>query len=559
MSAIGIEVSPQTRADDSTLANALVLPENMRILFGSEMGNAELVADNLHDALTAANITSECVALNDLDVAELPDLGVAIFVISTCGEGDLPYNAEKFWQALSVPDAPSLGGLKYAVLALGDSGYTYFCDAGVKLDARLAELGAQRIAERTDCDVSYVAPSNAWIAERVAQFTADGDPAAEAAAAAIAANTPTGPQWNRETPFIATLTKARLLSGENSGKEIRHYEIDISGSEIQYHAGDSIGIVPRNADSAVKAFLAAAKLAGDEQVDGRAVRDVAADTWELRFPSSALLEAVSEAAPESELARALDCGDHAGGEAWIHEHGVIETLQQLASPLPLEVLGAAMGPLRYRAYSIASTPTTNPDRVHITVATQRNDALTGLRSGVGTGHLADDVVVGGTVSVFPLPNRSFRLPEQCETPIIMVGPGVGVAPFRGFVQERAALDMCGPAWLFFGDQHEATDYLYAEEWEEFQRSGALTRIDTAFSRDTEKKVYVQDRMRENGAELVRWLSEGAYFYVCGDGKRMAADVDAALCEIAAEHLGAEQGEELIARLHSEKRYLRDVY
>jgi len=269
-------------------------------------------------------------------------------------------------------------------------------------------------------------------------------------------------------------------------------------------------------------------------------------------------------APEAEFTKAVSAqtasvGDHTAAEEWFRTHGVIEMLRELPAPLPPAELAALMTPIRYRAYSIASSPRVNPSAVHLTVATQRNSAAAALVSGIGSGFLADHVEPGGTVRVFPVPNRSFRLPEDPSTPIIMVGPGVGVAPFRSFLAERAQHAPCGPAWLFYGDQHEATDFSYREEWEQFLEEGTLTRIDTAFSRDQAQKLYVQDRMREHGAELVRWLQDGARFYVCGDGKRMAADVDEALQEIAVAELGAEAGAELIARLHSEKRYLRDVY
>lgn len=547
-------------APDSPIA----LPSTLRVLFGGEMGNAEIVADNLSEVLIERGVAAECVALNDQPVHELADLGVTLIVLATAGEGDMPYTADTFWQELNGEGAPDLTGLRYAVLALGDSGYTYFCGAGVSMDARLAELGATRIAERVDCDVNYDIPADAWIAARAAQLIRSEDDERDVPATTSLKQSAHATAWTREDPFSAPLVASRRLSGPGSAKEIWHYELDLSGSGIEYYPGDSLAIVPDNAPDAVEKFLEAAGVPGDAVYDGETIRSLAEQRWELRFPSAALLDLVIERVPDGPLARAVAelghaAGGHAAEEEWIRTHGVCETLAELQAPLSVAELGRVMGPLRYRAYSIASSPRSHPSMVHLTVATQRNPSGYALASGVGSGHLADRVAIGASARVFPFPNRSFRLPEDSTTAVIMVGPGVGVAPFRGFLIDRAQTANPGPAWLFYGDQHEATDFSYREEWEQFLSDGVLTRIDTAFSRDQAQKVYVQDRMRENGAELIRWIQDGAHFYVCGDGKRMAADVDTALIEIAQDVLGEQAGSDLVAQLHKEKRYLRDVY
>lgn len=549
----------------------------LRVLYGSEMGNGEYVARDLISALEDRGIAAQLHELDDLPIEDLSAGGVALIVVSTYGEGEMPYGAEDFWDRIDAEDARELPLLQYAVLALGDRSYTYFCEAGRLIDDRLSSLGATRLAERVDCGANYRNDAAQWISARVDQLSdgAHGRASAAVPAAAVPA-APTPPsavpavadgappspeqsEWTGERPFAATVRSSRTLTTGPSGDEVRHYEIDLAGSGIDYLPGDSLAVIPVNDPAAVEEFLDAAGTPGWMQYHGQSLRFLAQERWELRFPSLPLLERVAAKAPGSELGTALGTGRRDAVTAWIETHSVPETLWQLRAPLTVAELGAVMSPIRYRAYSIASSPRSHPDAAHLTVATRRHSAGIALPGGVASTYLSDLIGAGDTVRVFPLPNRSFRLPADPGAPIVAVGPGVGVAPFRAFLTDRAHSRAPGGAWLFTGTRHRREGLPYLEDWERLLADGTLSRLDIAYSRDQHRRVYVQELMREHGAELIRWLQDGAYFYVCGDARHMAAGVEAALHETAVAVLGDTGGKALLDRLHQEKRYLRDVY
>lgn len=597
----------------------------VRVLYGSEMGNSEFVAEDLVDDLGKAGISATLSELNRQSVEELADEAdetILLVVVSTYGEGEMPYGADLFWEELDDPDAPDLTGLRFAVLALGDSTYTYFCEAGRQIDERLEELDATRIAERVDCDSNYRRDAERWVRARVSQLAAVfgvADPAATVSAGAASAGTASAGtasagtasagsgvasfggdfgsfggqagstggfgagatgfgagagaaepvEYSREHPFMAELTAAKLLTRDAAGREVWHYELDISGSGIAYRPGDSLAVIPENDPDAVTAFLAAAGLTGDEiytpkdSVLGDPVRQLATEHWELRYPSLELLERVAEAAPDSRIAGAVRARDRAGIDGWIATHSVPDTLRELTSlgadPLGLEVLAAAMRPIRQRAYSIASTPKTHPSTVHLTVATAPNSSGAALPGGVASSYLAKRVSVGDRVPCYLLPNPSFRVPARPDVPIIMVGPGVGLAPFRGFLWDRAQTRTPGPAWLFTGTRNRSDGVAYRAEFEQLLATGTLTRLDVAYSRDQEYRVYVQHLMRANAEELVRWLQRGACFYICGDAHAMAPDVRDELESIVCQVLGDDEGTDLLEKIRHERRYFEDLY
>jgi sulfite reductase (NADPH) flavoprotein alpha-component len=501
-----------------------------------------------------------------MDEVELDAFGkmeYLLIITSTYGEGEMPDNAQMLWEAISSDEAASLQHMKYSVLALGDTSYDQFCQAGIEWDQRLAELGAERIYNRIDCDVDFEEPAELWISEVIPHM-------AEGASTTIIVDSDAAmieaPKYSRKNPFPAKLLVNRLLTAPESSKETRHYEISIAGSDLSYEAGDALCVFPTNCPELVKDILRAINCTGEEEVpvdsELMPLNEALRVHFEIKLPSKELIDEIARRSGDQELNTLLKENDKEKLANYLWGRDILDLLLQ--SPemdISAAEFIALLKPLQHRAYSISSSSKKHPDAVHLTVASVRYQSHDREHKGVCSTFLADLVDETTDVRCFFTPNKVFRVPEDNSLPMVMVGPGTGVAPFRAFLQEREVRQATGKNWLFFGDRNAATDFIYREELEAMQASGLLTRLDLAFSRDQQEKIYVQDRMREHGAELFAWLEQGGYFFVCGDAYRMAKDVDKALHDVIAEQgkMTEQQAVDYVNQLKKDKRYVRDVY
>lgn len=537
------------------------------ILFGSQTGTAEQLAKRLAARSKEKSFAARVLEGNAIQLSDLAKAERLLLITSTWGDGDPPDNATALWTALNSSDAPRLDGLSYSVLALGDRNYADFCGAGRKFDERLAALGANRVCARVDCDTDYETSATLWMTNALEAFPAsDSTSAAPMAPEARSESKAIG--HNRKNPFKAKLIASRCLNRAGSVKETRHVEISLEGSGLTYEVGDALGVVPSNCPTLVSEILDLLGRDGEEAVpdaDGieSSLRHALQHSYLVTQPTHALLNEIAARSPytSAEWKDLLAPEKKTELEIFLRGREVIDFLKSNAAAQfsPKEFV-ALLKKLQPRLYSISSSPKAHPGEVHLTVGAVRYETHGRNRKGVCSTYLADRVEPGGAVPVFVQTSHGFRLPAEGNVPIIMVGPGTGIAPFRAFLEERRATGASGKNWLFFGDQQRACDFLYEEELTAMQRDNFL-RLDLAFSRDQAEKIYVQNRMLENAAELWKRLEEGAHFYVCGDAKRMARDVDAALHQIiqTAGGRSVEDAAAYVQQLKTAKRYQRDVY
>lgn len=544
--------------------------DRLTILYGSETGNAERVAQQAAEQAAARGIPARVVDMADYKARELRDERLLMIVTATHGEGEPPDPAADFYELVHGRKAPKLAGAKFAVLALGDSSYELFCQTGRDFDARLEALGAERLAQRLECDVDFEDAAAQWITAALDAYAPHVEtPAAERTGGKVVAFT--GPRaapadvHDRTNPFAAEVLENIVLNGRGSERETRHVELSLEGSGITYEPGDVLCVLPRNREQTVVELLEALAMDAGQTVatpsgDMR-LGDALRREYEIATLTPGFVQAWAEHTGDDSL-RAV-AADDARSELmrWIAGRDVIDVVTEYPADVDASAFLGMLRRLQPREYSIASSLAANPEEVHLTVAAVRYESLGRARHGVASTYLADHAEPGERVDVYVRRNKNFRLPADAGTPAIMVGPGTGVAPFRAFMQEREVGGAQGPAWLFFGSPRLRTDFLYQTEWQGWLEDSVLHRLDVAFSRDQDHKIYVQDRMRERGAELYGWLEDGAHFYVCGDAERMAGDVHAALLEIVQQHGGrsAEAAAEYVKQMQRDKRYQRDVY
>lgn len=552
-------LAPQSH--NGSASEESVTVQSVTILFATETGTSEEIANALCQHAQARGMEARVADLADTDARVLRDVETALFVVSTTGEGDAPYAAESFFEQVQCNDGLCFNQLRYAVLALGDSTYREFCGAGRLLDERLSLLGATRLIDRVECDVDYDEPAARWRDAVLSLLV----PETALATAQVGPLDSKEARLRRCGVVEAVVAESRLLVGQGSTKATRHIELAFADEGVAYQPGDALGVIVENDPGVVAKVLAAAELAADQVIglDGGRLplSEALRRHYEITTATPRFLEAWAALSGSGELAALLPASQAEARTTYLQYHHIVDIVRRYpVHGLDGETFVRSLRPLQPRLYSIASSMTAAPGAAHLTVSPVAY-ALNGEpRQGVATSLLCERAPIGSKLKVYVQANAHFRLPAP-EVPIIMIGAGTGIAPYRGFLQHRATLPSRGPAWLFFGDRSRATDFLYEDEIRAFLETGVLTKLNTAFSRDAASKVYVQHRLLEQADELAKWISEGAHVYVCGDAARMAPDVHQALLHAIERGLriSADAAAVYVASMQRERRYQRDVY
>jgi sulfite reductase (NADPH) flavoprotein alpha-component len=564
---ISVSAAPEApSAVIPTVSTTKPISKEVTILYGSQTGNAQGLAGKAAKTLEGNGFQVTVSSMSDFKPNNLKKVKNLLIVASTHGEGEPPDNALSFHEFLHGKRAPKLEDFRFSVLSLGDSSYEFFCQTGKDFDQKLEELGGTRLYQRVDCDLDFDEPAAEWLEGVLSGLSeAQGGSAAPVQAASTQA---IESEYSRTNPFKAEVLENLNLNGRGSNKETRHLEISLEGSGITYEPGDSLGIYPENDPVLVDTLIEELKFDSTENVtvnkqgEVKSLKEALISNFEITVLTKPLLEQALQLSGNAELQELLSPGNEDKVKAYQDGRDLLDLVKDFGPwNVSAQDFISILRKMPARLYSISSSLSANPEEVHLTIGAVRYDAHGRERKGVCSILCAERLQPGDTLPIYIQNNQNFKLPTNADTPIIMVGPGTGVAPFRSFMQEREEIGAEGKSWMFFGDQHFVTDFLYQTEWQKWLKDGVLTKMDIAFSRDTEEKVYVQHRMLEHSKELFEWLQEGAAVYICGDEKNMAHDVHNTLLEIIEKEgsMSHEQAVEYLANMQQQKRYQRDVY
>lgn len=551
---------------EATPSTEAVKPRDITVLYGSETGNAQSLAELLDQRLTENGYTVTLSSMDAFKTKELKKVEDLFIVSATHGEGDPPDNAITFHEFLHSRKAPKLEGLRYSVLALGDESYEFFCQTGKDFDARLAELGGERLTDRVDCDLDFDEPAENWMQNVLAALSGPDDNRAAVAETTETVQSAKEKKYSKSNPYEAEVLENINLTGRGSNKEVRHVELLLDNYGEGFEPGDCLAIIPENDPVIVTQLIS---LLGwdpeltveiDNKGNNASLTEAFTEHFEITKLTIPLVKKLAELVNDDSL------NDKLAEDGWVQTYvegrDLIDFFKAYnASNIQPSDLLEALRKLPAREYSIASSYKANPDEVHITVGAVRYNAHDRDREGVCSIQLAERVQPGDTVKMYLKKNPNFKFPFEEDKKVIMIGPGTGVAPFRSYLEEREELDLKGNTWLFFGEQHFTTDFLYQTDWQTWLNDGILSKLDVAFSRDTDEKVYVQHRIEENSELFFKWLEEGAAIYVCGDEKYMAKDVNEAILRVIAKegNMSEADAEAYLNQMKTEQRYQRDIY
>jgi sulfite reductase (NADPH) flavoprotein alpha-component len=534
--------------------------KQLKILYGTHTGRSKTIAGQLVAKLAGRGVEAVSVALDDYKTRQLTTETNVVFIVSTHGEGEPPAMAEDFHGFITGKRAPQLPNLNYSVVALGDKSYKLFCKTGIDIDQALIKSGAKSILPILTLDVDFDEEVDQWIADFTDVFA---DIPTASVQSSVSSNTLSSEIYSRKNPFHATVIDKVKITGRDSDKEVYHVELSLDGSGIAYEPGDSVGILANNPPELVEAILKHSGFDGTESITikegGFSLKEALSNHLEITVINRDVIQKYQAKAGNSELQKIIE--DEKLLDQFLYGHDVLDLLEEFPFSFSAQDLTDVLRAFPARLYSISSSQAAVGDEVHITVSTVRYSNKGRTRGGACSTYLADRIEIDSQVSVFIEKNPAFKLPENEETPVILIGAGTGVAPYRSFLQHREANNQKGKTWLFFGERRFHSDFLYQVEWQKLLKDGYLEKIDVAFSRDQEEKIYVQNRLIEKQKEVFEWLKKGANIYLCGDMKQMAHDVQNTLLRIFENQGGMteEKALEYLKKLKKEKRFQTDVY